>query len=569
MATEKIFDTNMNTDKLISLINKYVKSGLSDKEVETFSKSMYDFTASWYSDRIKGEKTPNMIFVEMEDDTIHGSYDGNLLRLNAKTKENLQSKPQNNQNTLTALMITIAHEMTHHRQKIMQKRYNSATDSQKAKCDAESKSVIDSYGGYKDKDYVKAAKYMMPYTRYNKVDLQSPDVSNLLESVDYGLYLSYAEEKHARKGGASIANLAIMSCLMDKKTSPEAKDFLRGQLNYLSNELDDKRNQKYITTATNFKKNFATIVNNEVSEETMLSLVSDYEGLTNPEKQVEKEMVSESVYSKAIEIFLSSKNLTEKQELLRNAMFNGNKTYGNVILKSIKQDPEFESRKEEVQGNIVGQLINCSVSDNVKDEKSKLISSSYELDYSGVLEPEQRYRVLKSMIDQDKVLFAASFHVNNKSNLDDKHKQELTQSIKDAMGRAITADEITPGVEPIHSAEKYDQLIRAENLDNSELMDTKSIYDSKFTGFQAVLRANSTSEDEKHYQDLYGKRQMIYDSQVSGDWEEADTMLDELYGNDNYRDNLVYVPSSESARVIDQNILRKNKEKQVQEENIY
>ena len=620
---------DIHSAKMVNLFNKYVEKGLSHKEAFDLVSEMYKFTASWYIDEMNLKELPSLRTKESEGFEHLGDSDSKTgdITLNDNFLLALKEKPDlsgkvlsnnksiseiNKEYALFELLDTIAHEMTHVSQMFMNQKYKELSDDDKIKYaqkvekltkgleksikelsdDDKSKYVektekilkahrsLESY----EKPIVAMGKFVLPYQKDYRDDV---DVEEMEYYAEYGLYLASAHEVHARECGAQLRNHLISCLLNNKNLSSNSRTYILNNMPYMVQPfgrdyaLNDKQRKAFDDkgykdnieiTALNWAEDIKDLIL-KFDEKTMINIAADaerkisdstdefaeiddstmdlmfsdseknsYHYMNEHDKRLKRASIYHDIYSRAIEYFLKDKTLEQKQALLKNAMFHGMSQYGNKILDSIKSDKEFENKKGEIQKEIFNYLSSGSVSSNdVDDEKSKLTKKSYMLNYFKILSDEQCVSVLKNTIGQDKLLFAEAFQGKNCLKLSNEQKTTLLNDVKQSLLRVPQKTNLIDELKP--SGFRRRLLESETNIENFE-------------------RRNIS------YEELYGTRQLIEDARDNGDYESADEMSEELFAGEKYRDNLIYMPSSESARVIDQSMLKKNKERQIEGENI-
>ena len=337
-------DKFLDISKIVKILNKHVKKGLSEQEVIELVVETYKYCAAW-SGRTK-YPLPKLK-IEKLGLSQHGGYSINTNELTISIDDVLEianSKDRSSAKILE-LINSIAHEMRHFRQLVMANKYVDLPDSARDSLPEYSREILDAFeNGYFERNKTAVAYLMDKYLGYEPEKIEGfPDYRVHRLFVWNGLYLMNPQEKDARVEGARLANMIVMQCLGSRNATKETKEFLKKHQEYLFDNLQDSQSVEYIELAKEFLKTFDQKYMS-APVDAILKMASDYDRRP-PETMQGEELESfqddQKVYVSALGFLLKHKSVEERIELYEKAKENKFRFLKNMTEQSLILDPEF------------------------------------------------------------------------------------------------------------------------------------------------------------------------------------------------------------------------------------
>ena len=337
-------DKFLDVSRIVKLLNKHFKKGLSEEELVQLVAETYHYCATWYG---KTKYPLPKLKIQKLGLSQRGGYNiqTNELTISIDDIQEIANEKDKSSTKILDLINSVAHEMRHFRQLVLADKYVELPDSAKDSLSEYSREIIKAFeDGYHERNKTAVAYLMDKYLGIEpETSEKHPDYRVYRMFVWNGLYLMNPQEKDARLGGAQLTNMIILQCLGDKRTSKETKDYIRANQGHLLNELQDSENAEYIELAKEFLETFDEKYMS-ASTDVILAMAHDYDK-TQPEgvegEALEDFVDKQKVYVCALGLLMKHKSVEERKQLYEQAKANNFRFLKNMTEQSLILDPEF------------------------------------------------------------------------------------------------------------------------------------------------------------------------------------------------------------------------------------
>lgn len=378
-------DVTVLRERLLFYYNKYEKGTLKKEELKSFCKLMVVYCKETrHADAIL--QTPSVNFEKLTDDGfIKGQYQSgdNRVIINEEFLDSILSKGEDDFN-LEDLIGTIGHEMTHYHQNSNFVEYETLSADEQQKIDKGLKESIDAFKNYfyLDRNGIKTlTDLIVPYRGGFNVSEERLD--EFYDVASYASYYTVLSEKEAREEGVDFA---LSFCENLEKRNRKVGDF-EYKKSYINEQRSDIRYQ-YVRNKK-IVDNFSTYFN--IDSELLLKIVGDVESKEGALKYIDK-----NDYLVAMKFIIKGKTKEQKQELLRNAIYNGFSQFARVILDSFQKDIDFKANKD----NLSKYVGDCLTGEAYENADFKLNSNICTIDYSKILNQKDFERVVTNVMQK-------------------------------------------------------------------------------------------------------------------------------------------------------------------------
>ena len=518
--------SNPKMARTAQLFNKYMESNLTKEELSEFMNLLVGLNFV-FNPGVQKIPLPNVQIMASSIDhdnnrseIAHYEHVDNLIEVspdyaNAILKE---QNPNRKMQLMFHLIDTIEHETTHYRQANYAKYYDSLSSEDQLKIDTK---IRDMAIGWKQRcqnmsvnDIKKSIKHVAPYI---KDDITIPkgytSSDEYFADVSYGMYAVKQHEVQARIHGAKMGKVIVSMIALGGFTSKENEQLIKKYIGFFNKNIADESNTDLIGMYKEFESHF------DATNDELLSLVESYEGI-NPKQTDKKFKMNSILYPKVMAMFLKNKTLEQKMDLLKYSIYNGYKTFGNEVLKSISADPKYFENKKEIDSELTTILTSSKIFDdgNNRDYREYgLKTNSYQMDYTSLLSTEQYLNVVGELLEKEKPLYALNLLrnklVNDLYKVDendyDKYKK-ISKSLIVAMERSLDYNKANPGCESFLCEDYLEccNILLSINKNDPELEKMKQRYINEIT-----IDETKQSAKEKQLK-IYGDRQIKHEQAI-------------------------------------------------------
>ena len=302
------------------------------------------------------------------------------------------------------------------------------------------------------------------------------------------------------------ADVAQILGIPEEKLTKYNKTTLEGMLNTYNQVSDDEitlfRDKVIEDLATTTFGIDASTLSEEVKTKLFEMVLNskDFKNTHEMQRLIETgklearvDAVQHAAYCDVMRLTLEGASYETKVQFLKNAMFHGLTSFGNVCIEEILKDPKHLENKEAVAAELTGLLSSASmIPEQSENDKFKLVEKSYSLNFSKLLTQEQCSEVINTLDGNQKNRFAQEFARENGTDEERNIKRPSEREI-------ILTDLEAKGVGFLE-----------RNMQASEQVPQKT-------------------------KEMYGTRQLIKDLQESGktsDAEKAKALGNELYAEE-------------------------------------
>lgn len=337
-------DKFLDISKIVKLLNKYVKKGLSEQEVVELVVETYQYCAAWYG---RTKYPLPKLKIEKLGLSQHGGYNINTneLTISIDDIEEIAKSNDRSSSKILELINSIAHEMRHFRQIVLADKYVDLPDSAKDNLSDYTKELLQSFeGGSFDRNKTAVAYLMDNYIGLEPEKIEGFDDYRVYRMYAWnGLYLMNPQEKDARLGGAQLTNMITMQCLGSRQATKETKEFIKSHQEYLLKELQDTESKEYIEIAQEFLKLFEQKYMS-APVDAILKMANDFD--RQPPEQMQGEELEEfqdnqKVYIAALGFLMKYKSVEERKILYDKAKENKFRFLKGMTEQSLILDPKF------------------------------------------------------------------------------------------------------------------------------------------------------------------------------------------------------------------------------------
>lgn len=388
--------SEMDEYKLMTLMDKALKRKASVDELKDFVGLLCKFTKVT---NYLGDESPLPI---IEFDNLgkyrSGEYNGsnNSITITQDYVKEFTRKKLflKDSDKLFDFIMTIGHEMKHYSQNNASKKFNFLPEEQKNLID---QAILDSINSYQydfklDKDELKSMHDMFaPYLKDAEIPQGYSSIDLFYEDVSYATYYTQLIEREARDAGTVLGKQILDLVQNSKFANKDLKKW--ASLNTYQISFNNKWNEKLFSEENEILKKFESKFS--TSMQTILKFVDEMETSMSifndgPNSNGENKLF---IYRRVLEVLLKDKTLEQKQELLKNAIFNGNIVFLDCLNTAIMRDPKYKENKLQIGEFTAGCLMG-----NGYGSKDDIDLKSYYYDYSTLLTNEQYNNVIRSCL---------------------------------------------------------------------------------------------------------------------------------------------------------------------------
>lgn len=378
---EKFFssDIEKNENNIIQFLARFCLNENDVGEVMDFIGDVVGYCKNkYYAEATR--PIPSLSFEYFDADTTMGEYLDSLNRIQISEEyieDVLTDQETGVYNTLISLIKTIAHEMKHYHQASAVEEFDELPVEKQEEKNKELRQTISDYKNYHfpKQDEIKFLhKFFSPNPSSMLVPEGYTSMEEYYQDVAFSFYFSLGSEEQARDASYEILddiaklckqqNIEYFTDLADKIEAYSAR----------SKAMEEVEEVHSYSVRDRFKSDHLASV------DYIKELIEDYEGVKKVINSKEA-----SVYKRALKILLEDKSLKQKQELLKNGIYNGFELSTGTLVELISKDIEFKKYSDEIKSFVFKALID----DYGGRQTNSMRFDAFSADYGRVLTQEQ------------------------------------------------------------------------------------------------------------------------------------------------------------------------------------